>query len=601
MNNTATTLDHLTGEVESPTDTKKAPFAKQLITITKQQDIEQRRRINYLQAQQVRSSLKITELERKIARKDARIKDLENRLFGKKSEKNKKFHSEKGDATGNGIPQKRKRGQQKGTRGHGRTQRPNLPVIYDDSLDLVADEKKCPICGLEHRRDATKDKQTDVIEVEVRAYTRRYSRPAYKSHPECQCDHKLPAVITTPPPPQLIPNGSYGVTFWTEIILSKFLYGQPTHRCLKDLNDLGLPVSEGTVAGGLQNIASVFEPIEEAFYVQQMNEDIFHNDESRWEVFAEVEGKIGHRWYLWVTRSQSVIFYNIDPSRSAAVPGAHFAGLQGNKAIIVCDRYSSYKKLARLAEGMILLAFCWAHVRRDFLDAGRGFDELESWSFDWREKIGNTYYINKLRLEHWDPKRSLEQQSKTFNQHHLHLKETLKEMHNEATEFISKEEKAQKKTASKTKKNAKKTPQSGFSKAAKNRQKKVYQSLINHWSGLEIFVENPAVPMDNNLAENAIRGPVVGRKNYYGSGSIWSAMLAAVLFSILQTLVALWGINPRHWMMDYLDACAKNGGQAPKDLTPFIPWLMNQERLEELTRPYFPQAPPVTIEPHPIS
>jgi transposase len=44
--------------------------------------------------------------------------------------------------------------------------------------------------------------------------------------------------------------------------------------------------------------------------------------------------------------------------------------------------------------------------------------------------------------------------------------------------------------------------------------------------------------MDNNRGENSIRNPVTGRKNYYGSGSIWSAQLAATLFSILQTFNA---------------------------------------------------------------
>jgi len=87
-------------------------------------------------------------------------------------------------------------------------------------------------------------------------------------------------------------------------------------------------------------------------------------------VFEAIEGKVGWRWYLWLTRSASVIYYVIDPSRSAAVPGAHFKGLSQDRVIIVCDRYSAYKKLARLLP-IILLAFCWAHVRRDFLNAGK--------------------------------------------------------------------------------------------------------------------------------------------------------------------------------------------------------------------------------------
>ena len=113
----------------------------------------------------------------------------------------------------------------------------------------------------------------------------------------------------------------------------------------------------GTVAGGLQAIAPLFDPIMEGLYQKQMTETLFHNDETRWEVFVELADKVGTRWYLWVTRSESVVFFVLDPSRSAAVAGAHFAGLQHERVIIVCDRYSAYKKLARLSDA-ILLAFC---------------------------------------------------------------------------------------------------------------------------------------------------------------------------------------------------------------------------------------------------
>ena len=66
--------------------------------------------------------------------------------------------------------------------------------------------------------------------------------------------------------------------------------------------------------------------------------------------------------------------------------------------------------------------------------------------------------------------------------------------------------------------------------------------LKNHWPGLTVFADHPQTPMDNNKAENSHRNPVTGRKNYYGSGAVWSAELAAMLFSILQTVI-LWGIN----------------------------------------------------------
>ncbi len=124
----------------------------------------------------------------------------------------------------------------------------------------------------------------------------------------------------------------------------------------------------------------------------------------------------------------------------------------------------------------------------------------------------------------------------------------------------------------------------GIKSSAEKQQIKVYQSLLNHWEGLTLFMNNPEVPLDNNSAENSIRNPVTGRKAYYGSGSIWSAELAATLFSILQTLV-LWKINPRHWLSVYFKACAKNGGRAPQNIDPFIPWEMDDNRKELLSRP----------------
>ena len=90
--------------------------------------------------------------------------------------------------------------------------------------------------------------------------------------------------------------------------------------------------------------------------------------------------------------------------------------------------------------------------------------------------------------------------------------------------------------------------------------------------------------MDHNTAERTLRTPAVGRKQYYGSGSVWSAHLAARMFSVLQT-VLLWGLNPHHWLSAFLQACADHGSTCPPDLRAFLPWQMTPERREELTRP----------------
>jgi transposase len=108
-------------------------------------------------------------------------------------------------------------------------------------------------------------------------------------------------------------------------------------------------------------------------------------------------------------------------------------------------------------------------------------------------------------------------------------------------------------------------------------QRKALESLKRHWSGLIIFVDNPDIPMDNNEAERRLRNPVVGRKNYYGSGSIWSGMLTAVLFTILQTLLVN-HIDPQQFLLHYFKACALNGGRPPENLDSFLPWNLAEEQ-----------------------
>ena len=77
--------------------------------------------------------------------KDAKIKDLQNRLLGTKSEKRSPLKSEQDGK--DGTASKPKRGQQPGSRGYGRTQRPDLPIA-DDESDLADEEKRCPTGGL---------------------------------------------------------------------------------------------------------------------------------------------------------------------------------------------------------------------------------------------------------------------------------------------------------------------------------------------------------------------------------------------------------------------------------------------------------------------
>jgi len=84
-------------------------------------------------------------------------------------------------------------------------------------------------------------------------------------------------------------------------------------------------------------------------------------------------------------------------------------------------------------------------------------------------------------------------------------------------------------------------------------------------------VDDPRIPMDNNRSEREVRGPAVGRKNDYSSASQWSGHLAVMVFSIFATL-DLWKLNPRRWLMWFVEACATAGGRTPSDISGFLEW-----------------------------
>src|SRR5713101_3444530 len=536
------------------------PFSQQSVVLTKQAYIELTWKANYWQAQHARSVEREATLTATVASLEATIRDLTQRLYGTKSEKS----AAPDDAAESKPSRSRHRGQQPGSKGHGRSERSALLVV-PEVQDLSPAQACCPTCG-EAFAPFPGVEESTIIEVQVQAHLRRIQRRRYQK--TCRCP-QVPGIVTAPPAPRVLPKSPLGVSLWTTVLLDKYLYGRPTSRFCEQLTHHGVPLSQGTLTDGLQKIAVLFEPVMTTLYERQMREKLFHGDETRWEVFEEVEGKTGHRWYLWVMQSASVVFYRMAPGRGADVPKAHFAKLDKDlvDVVLVCDRYSAYKCLAKACDDLIL-AFCWAHVRRDFLQAARSWPERASWMCTWVEDIRELYRLNAVRLEAWDETLPLDLQPLDFSERHQALETQLSQMQARCEAHLQE-------------------PTLHLA------QHKVLSSLHNHWAGLTVFLGHPEVAMDNNTAERTLRNPVVGRKNYYGSGSVWSAHLAARMFSVLQT-VLLWGLNPHHWLSTFLQACAENGGTCPTDLSSFLPWHMTPERREELARPAPVMLSPLT-------
>ncbi|MBF7083015.1 transposase [Desulfallas sp. Bu1-1] len=104
----------------------------------------------------------------------------------------------------------------------------------------------------------------------------------------------------------------------------------------------------------------------------------------------------------------------------------------------------------------------------------------------------------------------------------------------------------------------------------------VLGTMQRHREGLTRFLDNPMLPLDNNFMERVLRTPVVGRKNFYGSGSRWSGEFGTMMWTIAAT-AARANLNPLTYLNDLLTACANNCAKPLEGdaLDRFLPWMMS--------------------------
>jgi transposase len=477
------------------------------------------------------------------------VRDLRQRVFGARTEQSRFVNPVARP------PVRRRRGQQPGQPGHGRRLLPQLGE-HIETVDLK--DPSCPACGLPLTPMPGVESH-EVLEVEVRAYRRTIRRPRYR--PSCRCGC-VPGIVSALPMPELIARGKLGISVWVQVLLGKYLYGQPTNRLLRDWREQGMHVAQGTITDGLQRIAPLFEPLAQAGLAHLREHDHWHADETRWEVWAEIEGKTTHRWYLWVFQASDVVHFTLDPSRSSSVPRSVLAGV--DNGILSVDRYAAYGKYARGTakskdDSGVELSFCWAHVRRDFLKVANDHPALWRWGMDWAERIGQLYQLHGQRRQVFQAMGcGTAGAAAQYAVLDSAVREAMVKMQRLCGEQLSEPDLA---------------VASGHA----------LNSLVKYWHGLSVFLEHPWLDLDNNAAERALRPAVVARKNFYGSGSTWSAALAANMLSVLMTARS-WQLPVRRWLHEYLQACAEAGGRAPADLAPFVPWRMSEQRLAQLRR-----------------
>lgn len=306
---------------------------------------------------------RVGELEGQVGALAEKVSVLAKLVFGKSSEKKSAQQVPDADdpggdgQAGDGQPERRGRGQRKGSSGHGRRDYSPLPG-REEIHDVPEGERVCPCCGADYTPFG--EETCEQIDWQVALVRIVHRRPTYRR--SCRC--AVRGVLVAPPVPTAIGKGRFTTGFLARLLVEKFVLGRPVHRIVAALAHDGLDLTEGTLAG----------------------------------VFAAVEGKDSHRWWCWVFVGPNTTVFTIAPSRSTKVLAEQLGidtntdtlALPGGRQVsLSSDFYAVYQSMGRV-DGIDTL-WCWAHIRRYFIRAGDAHPELAAWTAAWIERIAALY------------------------------------------------------------------------------------------------------------------------------------------------------------------------------------------------------------------
>lgn len=445
-------------------------------------------------------------LQMELTRLSEQLGALQHRMYGPKSEK--RPHPKTAPPPEDKKPQT----------GHGPTPQPQLPHT-EEHHELTESERTCPLC--QHTMTQWPGQTEDSQEISV--VERRFVVTTHKRHKyRCTCNA---AILTAPGPLKLIEGGRYSLGFAVEVAVQKYSEHLPLDRQVRQMRRQGLVVTSQTLWDQIHALSQVLLPTYQALRLHVLSADVVHADETPWKLLKKAPTKT---WYVWGLSSELGTYYHFDPSRAKAVP----AGLLGNYCgAVMCDGYPAYQALAR--EGpSITLCFCWAHVRRAFLEALPAYPQCQV-ALD---LICALYQIERQLPSHQgqhEPERTALLALRTEHRQQ-HSAPILCELWQWAEQQEA-------------------LPQSSLRKAIN-----YMQSL---GPGLIRFAQDGRLPLDNNAIERDLRGVVVGRKNHYGSRSERGTQVAAILYSLIET-AKHYGVPESVYLRRVTEHALKNPGSS---------------------------------------
>lgn len=389
-------------------------------------------------------------------------------------------------------------------RGHGPTEQLRLDRV-PMRCTLDEPDRTCRECGgglVEMKGQAEASEMIDVIDIKY--VVTEVERQKYV----CKCGS---TVETAPGPERAVEGGRYSLRFAVKVAFDKYVNHLPLERQVRAMSHYGLDVTSQTLWDQCSAITELLTPTYDAIFEQLRAGPVLGLDQTSW---PDLEDKSLPPWQMWCFTAPGLVCHQICDDKSAAT----FKALVGDyEGTIVCDAAATHIAGAR-GEDRVTLAGCWAHVYRRFEEAGDDFPDaliVRAW-------IQDLYRIDERAT-------SAEERARLRGAESAAVLEKMKAWMHEQRVLAS-------------------TSLGG-----------AIRYTLRNWERLTVFVRDPLVWLDNNRTERGLRGPVVGRRNHFGSKSARGTVVAATMYSLVESAKVA-GVDPVSYLVEVATRARRNPG-----------------------------------------
>jgi len=413
----------------------------------------------------------------------------------------------------NETPKKKKKG-------HGRNRLPeNLPRerrVYD----VDPEDKVCKTCQKEKIRIGEEtSEQLDYIPASIKVIEHvclKYACPN-----ECEKE-----VIKASKPLQAIEKGLPGPGLLSQVVTSKYCDHLPLYRQENILERHGVKIPRSTQCDWMRACANLLIPIWELQKKRVLLSKKIHTDDTPVPVLDRTRKKTkkGRLWVYVGDYRNPYTVYEYTPSRKRDGP-VNF--LKDYRGYLQADAYGGYDGI--YANNDVTEVACWAHARRKFVDCQTSNAQGSITAAAWIKLLYNVEDEARKYRDSLSDEINQEDKLKLF--------------------FAKRHSLRQKSSAPTLKKFLKWLEEYRETSLPKSPFRLAVNYTLNHWKALNVCLENGELELDNNIAERAVRGIAIGRRNWTFCGSDRGGKTAAILYSFVSTCKDH-GIDPYEYFRD---------------------------------------------------